>query len=137
MRRSISNIKRICLIALFAIIVLIPFKKINAQVMITAGGKFKDWNYSQSSVFGLVKLANTDNRTYYTTSKIDLQTTIVSEHSPSGIVVNTTVVRFFNGKLKLITFTDQWGDTHETLNFKYIGNGEFTVTDTKSGVNGF
>ena len=137
MRRSILNIKRIFSIALFAAVVLIPFKKINAQVMITAGGKFKDWNYSQSSVFGLAKLANADNRTYYTISKIDLQTTIVREHSPSGIVVNTTVVRFFNGKLKLITFTNQWGDTHETMNFKYIGNETFTVTDTQSGVNGF
>src|SRR6185295_14946604 len=47
---------------------------------------YKDWNYSQSNVFGLIPLESTTQRRYYKITKVDNQSTKVQEYDPSGIV---------------------------------------------------
>jgi len=58
-----------------------------------SGQNYKDWDYTPHSVFGLIKLDNTTNRTYYKITRPDAQTTRVKEINAAGITVNTTVVR--------------------------------------------
>lgn len=99
------------------------------------GEKYKDWDYTPTSVFGLIKLENTSNRSFYKITRIDNQSTRVQEYNAAGIVINTTVVRFFNGNLKLVTETDQWGKTYQTTKFTSLGNGVFNVTETNTGKN--
>src|SRR5579863_5663987 len=99
--------------------------------------RYKDWNYSPAGVFGLVKLDNTTHRSWYKLSHIDNQSTRIQEYNAAGIVVYTTIVRFFNGKLNMMTSTDQWGNTYETAKYTYIGNDEFNVTRTNTGKNSY
>ena len=121
---------------------LLPLIVLNAVFLIFAsftargtGENYKDWDYTPTSVFGLVKLENTSNRSFYKITRIDNQSTRVQEYNPAGIVINTTVVRFFNGNLKLVTETDQWGKTYQTTKFTFLGNGTFNVTETNTGKN--
>ena len=98
---------------------------------------FKDWNYSSNNVFGLIPMENKSHRKYYKITKIDNQSTKVQEYNPAGIVTNTTVIRFVNGKLNMLTRTDQWGDTYEISKFALSGVDQFTVTRLSSGKNDF
>jgi hypothetical protein len=100
-----------------------------------SGQNYKDWDYTPHSVFGLIKLDNTTNRTYYKITRPDAQTARVKEINAAGVTVNTTVVRFFNGSLKLVSETDQWGKTYQTTRFTFMGNGVFNVTETNTGKN--
>ncbi|HZX59963.1 MAG TPA: hypothetical protein VFE54_14600, partial [Mucilaginibacter sp.] len=99
--------------------------------------RFKDWNYSPNEVFGLVKLESTSNRSWYKISHLDNQSTRVQEYNAAGIVTNTTILRFFNGKVKMMTSTDQFGRTYETTKYTNLGNDEFMVTTTNTGKNSY
>lgn len=99
------------------------------------GENYKDWDYTPTSVFGLMKLETTTNRSFYKITRMNAQSTKVQEYNAAGIVINTTVVRFFNGNLKLVTETDQWGQTYQTTKFTLIGNGIFSATETNTGKN--
>jgi hypothetical protein len=98
---------------------------------------YKDWNYSQSNVFGLIPLESTAQRRYYKITKADNQSTKIQEYDPSGIVTNTTLIRFVNGKLNMLTRTDRWGDTYEISKFALSGVDQFTVTRLSTGKNDF
>lgn len=102
-----------------------------------SGENYKDWNYSPTSVVGLIRLDNTANRSFYKITRMNEQSTKVQQYNAAGIVTNTTVVRFFNGSLKLIAETDQWGKTYQTTKFTYLGNGIFNVTETNTGKNSY
>ncbi len=100
-------------------------------------GIFKDWNYSQSGVFGIIKIENTNGKSYYKISRPDPQSAKIQEYNSSGQVANTTVVRLVNGKLNQMTRTDRWGDTYEITKFTVAGLNEFMVTRRSTGKNDY
>ena len=100
-------------------------------------GIFKDWNYSPTEVFGLIRLENTSNKPYYKISRIDNQSTKIQEYNASGIVENTKVIRFVNGKLNTITSSDEWGKVYEITKFTVTGPDEFMVTRRNNGKNSY
>jgi serine/threonine protein kinase len=81
-------------------------------------GIFKDWNYSDSKVFGLVPLNDTRNRDYYKISKIDKDRVKVEEFNERGIVQITHIIQFSNNKLASISSIDKRGFTYNTQSFK-------------------
>jgi len=98
---------------------------------------FKDWNYSSSGVFGLVKLENTKQRTYYKIVKIDGQTSKVYSYNTAGVQTGMVTIRFANGKINQLARTDRWGDTYEINKFTLVGPDQFIVTRKSSGKNSF
>jgi hypothetical protein len=100
-------------------------------------GNFKDWNYSQSDVYGLVKMDNVSQRSYYAISRPDAATVKVQEYNSSGIPVSTTLIRFVNGKLNQVTRTDRWNDTYEISKFTVTAPNEFMVTRRSTGRNDY
>lgn len=107
-----------------------------AQVLITAKpADFKDWNYSPNTVFGLTKLTDTAQRSYYRIWKPDVATTKVQSFNSSGILTSTTTVRFVKGVLSQLSVTDRWGDTTDTTKFMPAGVGAFKVTRVDEGEN--
>lgn len=115
--------------------VILPAAFILFSAATAYGENYKDWDYTPTSVFGLIRLDNTSNRSFYKITRLNAQSTRVQEYNAAGIVINTTVVRFFNGSLKLVTETDRWGQTYQTTKFTSLGNGTFSVTETNTGKN--
>ena len=106
------------------------------QVLITAKpADFKDWNYSPNAVFGLVKLTDVAQRPYCKIWKPDAATAKVQQYNASGILTGTTTIRFVNGAIAQINFTDRWGDTTDTTKFVPTGLGLFKVTHVRAGEN--
>jgi PKD repeat protein len=98
---------------------------------------FKDWNYSPTGVFGLIKLNDLTERSYYKIIKTDPQTTKVYAYNPAGVQTSTLTFRFANGKITQMARTDRWGDTYEVTKFTASGADQFTVTRKNSGKNSF
>ena len=98
---------------------------------------FKDWNYSPTMVFGLVKLDNTEQRSYYKIVKTDAQTSKVYSYNAVGVQTGMVTIRFMNGKINQLARTDRWGDTYEVSKFAIAGPDQFIVTRKSSGKNSF
>lgn len=96
---------------------------------------FKDWNYSPTGVFGLVKMNDPKNQEYYKIFKPSNESVKIQEFNEAGIQLNTTLIRFINGKLSQITVTNQWGNTYEISKFTPSGLDEFLVTKKNTGEN--
>ncbi len=110
----------------------------NAQIPATAKEAFfKDWNYSPTAVFGLVKLTDVSERSYYKIVKTDAQTTKVYSYNVAGLQTGMITFRFINGKITQMARTDRWGDTYEVTKFAIAGPDQFIVTRKSSGKNSF
>ncbi|HWR33193.1 MAG TPA: hypothetical protein VN451_06700, partial [Chitinophagaceae bacterium] len=110
----------------------------SAQVPATAKEAFfKDWNYSPTAVFGLVKLTDVSERSYYKIIKTDAQTTKVYNYNVAGLQTGMITFRFVNGKITQMARTDRWGDTYEVTKFAIAGPDQFIVTRKSSGKNSF
>lgn len=111
---------------------------IHAQIpAATKEAFFKDWNYSPTAVFGLVKLDNISERSYYKLVKTDAATTKVYSYNAAGIQTGTVTFRFVNGKLNQMARTDRWGDIYEITKFTVTAPDQFMVTRKSSGKNSF
>lgn len=110
----------------------------DAQIPATAKEAFfKDWNYSPTAVFGLVKLDHVLEKSYYKIVKTDAQTSKVYSYNVAGVQTGMITFRFINGKITQMARTDQWGDTYEVTKFAIAGPDQFIVTRKSSGKNSF
>ncbi len=105
-----------------------------AQSAVTEG-KFKDWNYSPTDVFGLIKLDNTNHKKYFKIIKNAEQKAVVEEYNQADVLQYTTTFTFVNGVISIITTTDEWGNTYNTRKFVRVNNNEFYVTQINYGKN--
>ncbi len=109
-----------------------------AQILATAKEAFfKDWNYSPTAVFGLVKLTDVSEKSYYKIVKTDAQTSKVYSYNVAGVQTGMITFRFVNGKITQMARTDRWGDTYEVTKFAIAGPDQFIVTRKSSGKNSF
>ncbi|NOT51124.1 MAG: hypothetical protein HOP10_07580 [Chitinophagaceae bacterium] len=114
--------------------------KINSPAQIPATTKeafFKEWNYGPTNVFGLVKLDNLTERSYYKIIKTDASTSKVYSYNAAGVQTGMITFRFTNGKITQMARTDRWGDTYEITKFTLAGPDQFIVTRKSSGKNSF
>jgi len=112
----------------------------SADAQIPAAAKeafFKDWNYSPTAVFGLVKLTDVSEKPYYKIIKTDALTTKVYSYNVAGLQTGMITIRFVNGKITQMARTDRWGDTYEVTKFSIGGPDQFIVTRKSSGKNSF
>lgn len=98
---------------------------------------FKEWNYSPTAVFGLVKLDDLSERSYYKIIKTDASTTKVYSYNAAGTQTGMITFRFANGKITQMARTDRWGDTYEITKFTIAGPDQFIVTKKNTGRNSF
>lgn len=98
---------------------------------------FKEWNYSSTGVFGLIKLDNPIHRSYFKIWKPEFSSVKVQQYDSSDILENTIVLRYLNGRLSQITRTNRWGDVYETDKFASAGPGQLLVTIKNNGKNSF
>src|SRR5690242_11601545 len=105
-----AAMKKICFFFTSCFIALAVFSQVPAT---TKEAFFKDWNYGPTGVFGIVKLDNLTERSYYKIVKTDIQTTKVYSYNAMGVQTNMVTVRFGNGKITQLARTDRWGDTYE------------------------
>jgi hypothetical protein len=98
---------------------------------------FKEWNYSPTAVFGLIKLDDLSERSYYKIIKTDASTTKVYSYNAAGIQTGMITFRFANGKITQMARTDRWGDTYEVSKFTLAGPDQFIVTRKNTGRNSF
>ena len=98
---------------------------------------FKDWNYSSHDVFGLTKLDHPEQKEYYKIFKPNNESVKIQQYNEVGILMNTTLIRFVNGKLNQMTFTGRQGDAYEITKFTVSGTDEFLVTKKNTGENSY
>jgi antitoxin component YwqK of YwqJK toxin-antitoxin module len=98
---------------------------------------FKDWYYTPTGVFGRLPLAKTRYRTYVKISRMSKDLVVIEKHNPADILINTTQVRFANGRISLMTETGEWGEPYDSTWFKPDGDNDFIVTERIRGVNPF
>ena len=100
-----------------------------------ADSTFKDWYYTPTGVFGRLPLTNPKYRTYVKITRPSANVTTVQKFNPAGILINTSYVNFLNGQISLLTQTNQWGESFDSVWFKPDGPGQFIVTEKLRGVN--
>lgn len=106
------------------------------QVPITSKpGTFKNWNYSPTAVFGLTRLTNVSQRSYYKIWKADPATVKIEQHDATGKIASTVTVRFVKGLIGQMVSVNRWGDTNLTTKFASAGPGQLSVTETGYGEN--
>ncbi len=98
---------------------------------------FKDWNFAPRKVYGIGKLRNTTNRTYYKISEINDSLTLAEEFNPAGILTNRTKIHFKNGMVSRIIEANRWGEEYSTFDFTPCGDGEFFVEKKTYGENAY
>jgi hypothetical protein len=54
-------------------------------------------------------------------SRVNSQLYLISKYNPADLIVNTIQVKFKDGKLNLITETNQWGENYDST--WYIPSG--------------
>lgn len=101
----------------------------------TVEGTFKDWTLSDESVIGLFELENPSGREYFKISKPNNESVRVEKFNPNGIVVNTTVIVFQNGKLFSVTNANQWGYVYSTYEYTKQGSDQFLEIGKNYGTN--
>lgn len=114
--------------------------KLMAPAQVPAAAKeayFKDWNYTPTGVFGLLKLDNVSERSYYKIVKTDAQTSKIYSYNAAGMQTGMVTIRFAAGKITQLARTDRWGDTYEVTKFAVAGPDQFIVTRKSSGKNSF
>jgi hypothetical protein len=126
--------KKIICLLLMNMAVLVASAQIPAT---TKEAFFKDWNYSPTGVFGLMKLDNLSERSYYKIVKTDALTTKIYSYNAKGVPTGMVTIRFINGKITQFARTDRWGDTYEVTKFTAAGPDQFIVTRKSSGKNSF
>jgi antitoxin component YwqK of YwqJK toxin-antitoxin module len=98
---------------------------------------FKNWYFTPNAVFGRAPIARIKHRSYYRISrKTDGSVTVLS-FNPAGIVVNTTVVWYAKGKLRLVAQSGRWNEPQDSTWYKSDGEDEFLVTEKIRGMNPF
>ena len=98
---------------------------------------YKNWYYTPTGVFGTEPVLKTMSRSYVKITGRNGQEVSVLKYNPAGILVNTTKVGFIHGKLNLLTQTDKWGNTFDSVFFKPEGPDEFIVRERLRGQNPF
>ena len=101
----------------------------------TGDSVFKDWYYTPTAVFGRIPLSKPKYREYVKIIRQQDGPVSVQRYNAAEILINTTRVTFLNGRLSLITETNQWGATWDSLYFTFLGNDEFIVVRKTRGVN--
>src|SRR5882724_11228365 len=96
---------------------------------------FKDWYYTPTAVFGRTPLLKINGREFVRISRTKDQAVSVYKYNAAGILINTTDVKFYKGKISLITETNQWGENFDSAWFKPSGTNEFFVTQKLRGQN--
>lgn len=96
---------------------------------------FKSWYFTPAGVFGRNVVSKLNGRGYFKISKKRNDEVLVYKYNPAGILVNTTDVRFSNEQLALITETNQWGETYDSVWFKPADQNEYIVTEKLRGEN--
>lgn len=93
-------------------------------------GNFKSWGYSDKAVIGTLELKNTGGVEYYKISKIDKESTKIEKFNANGILKETVVVKFGDGKISSMTHTTNQGFTYQTQTFQNRSGGIFEVSKT-------
>jgi hypothetical protein len=98
-------------------------------------GPFDNWDFGPTSVHGNLRLKNIANRFYYKIEKTNAQNAKVLRINPSGVIINTVIIKFVNGILIKVEEMDQWGEIYDSRNFTETKKNEFKVTDIGRGIN--
>jgi hypothetical protein len=94
---------------------------------------FKEWAFSNDSVFGIVHLLKTKSREYVKISRVNASLYIVSKYNAANILINTTKVKLLNGSINLLTETDQWGNLYDSTWFRPLNHGVLLATRRTHG----
>lgn len=98
-------------------------------------GTYKTWHCSDKAIIGVLKLDNPSGRTYCKISKIDDQSTKVEEFNSQGLLQETSVFNYQNGKLTSIVTKNKWDYTYEKAMYEYQKDGTYLELNKKEGVN--
>jgi hypothetical protein len=97
---------------------------------------YNDWDYGPKGVYGNLPLPKGSERKYYKIEKTGPKTATIRHFNPSGVVINITSVTF-EGGIKRVEETNQWGETYEYRKYTQKDSNEFIMTDLYQGVNNF
>jgi serine/threonine protein kinase len=116
---------------LLILIGVLLFKSFNTIVY---EGNYKNWNYSDTQVYGLVPLEDCRNRDYFKISQLSDGVTKVEEFNESGILQETTVIKFMEGKLQSISKSNKNGYSFNNQVFTSFKAG-LEVVEKNEGLN--
>lgn len=108
-----------------------PFQNIQT----TSDSTYKTWFYTPSGVFGRKPLSRIKGQEYVKISKISPEEIQVNKYNPAGILINITTLWFFNTKLSLITETDRWGNSYDSIWIKPTSPNKYLIKEKLRGVN--
>jgi hypothetical protein len=100
-------------------------------------GKFRDWEFAPSEIFGIGLLDNTQNRYYYKIAKINDSLVQVERHNPAEVILTKTMLYFSNGAIHAVKEVNQWGEEYSQEYFTNCGEGEYYVTKKVRGENSY
>jgi hypothetical protein len=126
----------------FSVLFLLPALLISligyGQIAATSKEEFfKDWGYSPTAVFGLIKLDHPGQKSYYKIFKPNNESVKIQSYNAAGMLTGTTLVRFVNGKLNQKTYTNRWGDTYDITKYTVAGPDEFMINQKSTGENSY
>jgi antitoxin component YwqK of YwqJK toxin-antitoxin module len=96
---------------------------------------FKSWYFTPTGVYGRIPLTKLTNRSYVKISRKNNGHVIVYDCNPAAVVEKTTDIEFTNGQLSLMTSTNRWNESLDTMWFKPSGVNEFFVFEKSKGHN--
>jgi hypothetical protein len=129
--------KKLLLLTILLNVLSVGYSKTNHFFNTAAfsDSSFKDWYYTPSGVFGRGYLSKTNNRAYVKITSWKNNQVNVYKYNAAGILVNTTAINFFHGLISLITETNQWGGTYDSIYFTADGKNEFLIQEKLNGEN--
>jgi hypothetical protein len=131
------------LFTIFFLCALFPFP-VSAKIPFKAGtpradtdSTFKDWYYTPTGVYGRVYLSKISGRKYFKIHRSSPAQITIYKYNPSGKLTSSDQVYFQKGLIQLITETDHWGLTYDSILFQAESDHEFMVTEKLNGENPF
>jgi hypothetical protein len=98
-------------------------------------GSFKDWNIAPERVFGIGKIESPNGRDHFRIKRNDNGVVTVEKVNSCGTIVYTNIVKYVEGRLSLLTETNQWGSVTRTISFEHEKPNELIANEIVNGVN--
>ena len=126
--RKKSTKKKVLFVGGIISIGLVLFLTLGLPLLSSIGNKvyegdFKDWNYSDTKVYGLLPLEDTRNRDYFKITQVSEGLTKVEEFNECGILKETTILKYQEDKLQSISTTNQSGFNYKNQVFTNLNEG--------------
>src|SRR3984957_20436211 len=125
-----------CIALFFQIgLCLLLVSSVSAHSSFSGDSTFRNWYFTPTAIHGIIPILKLTNRSYVKISRIKQDEYAILNYNPSGIMLSTTYVKFFGGKIAQIITCNRWNEPFDSIWLSPVETGEFFVTEKLKGQN--